>query len=192
MGIPILYDLLMRFVCAIVVMIVHEVPKAIVANAITHPIYRKKGDFKLNIFSYIDPIGVIMFIFTSTGWQKPAEYNPARFRNKEKGLSAVASMGLFSNLLLMILLIPLFFSATNVLVGRALFLLIYFNFAITIVNLLPVPPFDMTKLIYSHSPNTYFKLIQNERIIHAVFILLAIYVVPPFVQSLFIPLFHMF
>lgn len=184
----ILVDLLFGFICAIIVMIVHELPKAVVAYTLTHPIYKKKGEIDFNPLRFIDPIGVIMFMFIAVGWQKPADYNPSRLRDKEKGLLYISLMGMFSNLLLMTLLIPSFMMASNAYWARFLYILIYHNFAITIINLLPIPPFDMAKIIYSYSPNTYFKLIQNQSIIHAVFILLIVIpVIPEFIKSIFTP-----
>ena len=120
---------------------------------------------------YIDPLGVIMFIFSGVGWQLPAEYNPQKFSQKQKGIMAVALTGLLSNLLFMSILIPLYSWVQVPIVQDLVLILIYYNFAITIVNCLPVPPFDMAKVIYATSPGTYFKLIQNQRIIHVCFYL---------------------
>lgn len=101
-----------------------------------------------------------------------------------------------ANILLILALIPIFmnlYGTTRTVVGSYgitfVFRLIQYSFALIIVNLLPVPPLDMAKMIYSINPNFYFKMIQNERIIHAVFILLiAFNILNAFVMSLFTPI----
>lgn len=181
-----LTGLLISVVCAFIAMVVHEMTKSIVAYLVTHPIYREKNKINLNILEYVDPLGLIMFAFMNVGWQKPHEYNSFQFRDKSKGLIAVALSGILANLLLMSVLIPML--RLNLMPVTAIFVLrsIYFNFTIAIINLLPIPPFDMTKIIQSYSSNAYFKLMQNERIIHTIFILLLITgMISRFINSLF-------
>lgn len=183
-----LIEIFIALVCAALVMIIHEYPKVIVANTLTHPVYRKKRDNIVNPLKFIDPIGVIMFIFAFCGWQKPADYNPNRLKNKEKGLLFIALTGLLSNVFVMTLAFPVYIVSTTYLMQRSLFIFIYFNFAITIINLLPIPPLDMSKIVYAFSPNNYFKLIQNEGIVHAVFILmLVLSIIPEMIRALFVP-----
>lgn len=171
----ILITLGIQLVCGFIVMIVHEIPKSIVAHAVMHPIYRSTHRINQNVLKYIDPIGLIMFMFLGIGWQKPFEYNSTKYRDKSKGMLAVALTGLLSNLMIMALLIPLAYVQMNIYVHVFIITLIYFNFSITIVNLLPVPPLEMSKIIHSFSHNTYFKLMQNERMIHTVFIFLLVF-----------------
>lgn len=181
-----LLGMLISAVSAIIAMIVHEMVKSIVAYYVTHPIYREKGKINNNILKYIDPLGLIMFVFMNIGWQKPYEYNPNKFRDRNKGLLSIALSGILANLLIMSILIPMLRlnlpPLTMTFVGRS----IHYNFVIAIINLLPIPPLDMTKIIQSYSSNAYFRLIQNERLIHTIFILLLITgIMSRFINSLF-------
>lgn len=169
-----LIQIVIALVCGFVTMLVHEVPKSITANILTHPIYKNNYKINKNLLAYIDPVGLIMFVFFGVGWQKPYEYNSSKFRNKSKGILAVALTGMLSNLLLMSLLIPTVPMIQSGLIKTCIITLIQFNFTIVIVNLLPVPPLEMSKIIHAFSYNAYFKLVQNERIIHTIFILLLI------------------
>lgn len=171
----ILIDLIIQLSCGVIVMIVHEVPKSVTAHLAMHPLYRSSEKINKNVLKYIDPIGLIMFTFLGIGWQKPYEYNSSRYRDKSKGILSVALTGYISNLVFMVLLIPLAQIDLNIRVHYFIFILIYYNFAITFINLLPVPPLEMAKIIHSVSPNTYFKLVQNERMIHTVFILMLVF-----------------
>lgn len=182
----ILISMAIMIICAIIVVIVHEVPKSIVAHMLLHPIHKAKNKINTNVLKYVDPIGLIMFIFSGTGWQKPAEYKITYFRDKGKAVLSIALTGLLSNLVFMIVLIPLLRYKMNGYLLTFIIYLIKYNFSITIINLLPVPPFDMSKIIYFFSPNAYFRLIQNERLIHVIFLLLlAIDIIPMMVESLF-------
>lgn len=176
--IDIIVPLILSFIAAIVAMLVHEVPKYYVSLTLLHPIYRKRNDGKLNLLRFIDPIGLILFMFTYIGWQKPGEYNPARFKEKERSLFVIAVSGYISSLLVIFAMIPLFIYSKSMMtfgyyiVPELVYKIILFSFSILVINLLPIPPFNMAKIIYAFNPNAYFKLIQNERTIHAVFILL--------------------
>lgn len=167
--------------CGIIVMIAHEYPKKLAAYLLVHPIYRTKKLFDIPLRKYIDPIGLILFTLSlnsvyGIGWQKPYEYNPSRFKAKEKALVYIGLMGQLSSLLFMFMMIPFFdyFASTmrNIYVNHFFLSLITFNFTIFFINLLPIPPFDMAKMIYAFSPTTYFKMVQNQRIFHLVFVLL--------------------
>ena len=189
-------DIIISIIAASIVMLVHELSKYYFSLSMLHPIYRKRKDIKVNALKYIDPIGLILFVFTSVGWQKPGEFNPVQFKDKEKGFVFLMLVGMAANVLLILALIPIFirfYGTTTTVVGSYaitfVFRLIQYSFALIIVNLLPVPPLDMAKMIYSLNPNFYFKMIQKERIIHAVFILLiAFNILNAFVHSLFLPI----
>lgn len=167
-----------NFICGIIVMIWHELPKSVAAYFLTHSVFRKKQMALPNPLKYIDPIGLILFGFSSfgIGWQKPYEHNPNRLRDKERSLLTIMLIGQLATLLFMFFLLPV--SSYLDMIGGSRFLmyavtkLIIFNMVIFIVNLLPVPPLDMSKIIHAMSPNTYFRLMQNERYIHSAFILL--------------------
>lgn len=189
--------LLLSFIAAIIAMLVHEVPKYYVSLTLLHPIYRKRNDTKLSMLRFIDPIGLILFMFTYIGWQKPGEYNPARFRDKERSLFYLAISGFAASIFMIVALLPLFIYTKSMLtfgyyiIPELLYKIILFSFSIIVINLLPIPPFNMAKIIYAFNPNFYFKLIQNERMIHAVFILLiAFNILRELILIMFDPLFR--
>jgi len=193
--ISMLVSIFLSFLAACIAIIVHEGSKYFFALSLTHPLHRKREDFKINILKFFDPIGLILFVFAGIGWQKPIEYKSSRFRDKEKGLIVLSSVGILMNVLLTLAVIPLF--QYNFFSGSVnasyfqpfLYYVIHHSFVLVVVNLLPVPPFDMSKIIFAVSSEFYFKLIQNERIIHAVFILLVAFgLLNMLVDSLFYPI----
>ncbi|MCT4544120.1 MAG: site-2 protease family protein [Vallitalea sp.] len=170
----ILINLIIKFLCAVIVICVHEYPRMIVYKALVHPLYKREAKISFNPLRYMDPFGMICFVFLNVGWQKPFTFNTGRLRDKNKGLISISLIGILCNLLLMAILIPILINVYNVNDYLTNFLkyLIVYNLAIVIVNLLPVPPFDMVKIIQAINPQTYFKFIQYEKIIQAVFIFL--------------------
>ncbi len=190
--------ILISTIAAIVVVLVHELSKYYISLFLLHPIHRKRSDVKISPLKYIDPIGLILFVFSGVGWQKPGEYNPSKFKDKERALLTQSIVGIASNILLIVAMIPVYLAIKNtnsVFVNQLALLVIFiikYSFAIIIVNLLPIPPFDMSKIIYALNPSFYFKMIQNERIIQAVFILLiAFNILSSFINSLFGPLYSL-
>lgn len=191
--------ILINFICGAVVMIWHELPKSVAAHFLTHSVFRKKNMILPSPMKYIDPIGLILFTFSSygVGWQKPYEHNPNRLKDKERSLLVIAIIGQLASLLFMLFLIPvanyMIITDANKFIIQAVSKLIIFNMAIFIVNLLPVPPLDMSKIIHAFSPNTYFRLMQNERYIHSAFILLVAFgIIESFIGQMLMPILRFF
>lgn len=188
-------NIIISIIAGVIVMLVHEVSKYYFSLTLLHPIHRKRQDMKINLLKYIDPVGLIIFVFSGIGWQKPGDYNPSRFKEKEKGLLVLSIVGFAASALLIVAMIPIFlyFYRSDIIFAKYfsifVYKLIYFSFALIVVNLLPMPPFNMAKIIYALNPNFYFKLIQNERIIQAVFILMIAFgLINILVQVLFEPI----
>ncbi len=186
--INLLKNISMDLIGAIIVICVHEYPKIVVYKYLEHPIYKKQTKVSFNPLKYMDPFGIICFLFLGVGWQKPFDFNYGRLRDKKKGLLAIALTGILSNLLFLSLLMPVYTNLADVNpeLAQLVFVLMEFNMIIIVVNLLPVPPLDMAKIIQAVSPQTYFKFIQYEKMIQAFFILaLAIEFIRQFVVLTF-------
>ncbi len=195
----ILIYITINFICGAIAMIWHETPKSVTAFFLTHSVFRKKKMTLPAPSKYIDPIGLILFGFSSfgIGWQKPYEHNPNRLKDKEKSLLLIILSGQLASLLLVFFMFPIVQYLH--LIGASRFLIyavnkmIIFNMVIFVVNLLPVPPLDMSKVIHAYSPNTFFRLMQNERYIHSAFILLVAFgIVESFVGQILLPLLRLF
>ena len=160
-------------ICAVIVVCIHEYPRIISYKYLVHPLYRKESQNSFNPLKYMDPFGIISFVFLGVGWQKPFYFNTGRLKDKKKGLLSITLIGLLCNLLVMAILIPIYFSIldTNVYLVTFVYNLMLYNIVIVIVNILPVPPFDMVKIIQALNPQLYFKFIQYEKVIQALFIL---------------------
>lgn len=173
-----LVKLSVNLIVAVLVIWLHEIPKHYLTIFLTRPAFRKDVKIKGKWKNCIDPIGLITFVFLQIGWQMPLKVDATKLTNKKNGLIAISVTGLLINLLMAVLAIMvrkhsvLFYSLSlqNVYIDYFISAFAFFNMVIFTVNLLPVPPLDMTKIVYAFSSDLYFKIIQNGRILQTVFV----------------------
>ena len=152
--------------------IVHEVSHGFMADRLGDSTARRAGRLTLNPLKHIDPIGSILVpIITSLagftfGWAKPVPYNPYNLRNKRQGEFLIALAGPASNLLLALIFGTIIRfaagSATDAASAAAMapFLtiltyIVLINIVLAIFNLIPLPPLDGSKLLFSVLPDQY-------------------------------------
>jgi len=136
----------------------HEFSHALAATLQGDPTPKSMGRLTLNPLAHIDPMGIILLIVAGFGWGKPTPYNPMNLKNHRFGPAIIAFAGPLSNLI-MILIFGLFLKtvihlgAENLLV---IFLaaLIQINIILMIFNLIPIPPLDGSKVLFSFLPRS--------------------------------------
>jgi Zn-dependent protease len=127
---------------------------------------QQAGRLTLNPIKHLDPWGsflVPFFLIISNlgivfGWAKPVPYNPYNLRDQKYGPAMVAAAGPLSNLLIALLagvlfrlfLVMGFSSSAFIFFVLALFIQI--NILLMIFNLLPIPPLDGSKLLFTFLP----------------------------------------
>lgn len=159
-----------RILAGVIIVVFHEAVKSLAAYYATHPIYRQSVKPNTKLHKYIDPIGLLMFVFMRVVWQKPFHYRTSRFTNKAQGMMLVSVVGILSNILLISVLIPVFGYIENGYVSAFVYEIIFGSVAITVINLLPIPPFDMSVLLKQTSPTFGQGVNNSERLLHVVFI----------------------
>lgn len=154
------------FFVAILIMsvIIHEISHGYVAYILGDPTAKLAGRLTLNPISHIDPLGSIIvptlmalipggIIF---GWAKPVPYNPYNLRNQKWGTALVASAGAISNLFIALIFGTLIrFADVLSLSGPFLQIsgmIVLLNIVLAIFNLIPIPPLDGSKVLFSILP----------------------------------------
>lgn len=150
-----------RFIILVCSLVLHEWGHAYAADRLGDDTPRREGRVTLNPLAHIDIIGTIIIpllgaagffgSFAMIGWAKPVYTNPANFRRGYLDQSIVTIAGPAMNILL-----ALFGTIGVVISGRLgwptvdLFgMVLTLNVALTVFNLLPIPPLDGSKfLIY--------------------------------------------
>lgn len=163
---------------------IHQYFYALTSVRLGDPIPKKEGRLTLNPLKQIEPIGFVILFLSQFGWGKPVNTNPAYYNDKKKGTIIVALSGIVANLFFAALFGLIFkFAKPFILSRNSIFMIVIayilrytvmYCVILAVVNLIPIYPMDGYKILLSVvKPNTYFKLIQYEKIIQMIVILLA-------------------
>lgn len=152
--------MLIAIALVVLSIILHEVAHGYVANMLGDPTARLSGRLTLNPLPHIDPVGSILIpgflALTSSpfliGWAKPVPYNPHQLRGGKWGEAAVAAAGPVTNLLIaFVAALFIRFGVAGVFVHVAA-LVIVANLSLAILNLIPIPPVDGSKILRALLP----------------------------------------
>ncbi len=145
-----------------VVFPIHECAHGLMAKILGDDTAEREGRLTLNPFDHIDLMGALCMCVCCIGWAKPTPVNITRCR-KVKARTALALTSLagpMSNIILsyvMMIIMKLVMnfaitSTTGLYVAFALQQVIVLNIYLAIFNLIPIPPFDGSKILYSFLP----------------------------------------
>jgi Zn-dependent protease len=157
------------FYIAILVMsvVIHEVSHGFMAEYFGDKTARYAGRLTLNPIKHLDMFGSIilpvLLVLTNApflfGWAKPVPYNPDNLNNKKWGEMWVAAAGVLSNFLVAIvfgIIIRIsmgfnmpegFYFITSTIVAT--------NLILGVFNLVPIPPLDGSKILFSFLPASF-------------------------------------
>ena len=179
---PIYY--ILSALAALIALTVHEYSHAYAAYKLGDDTAKNFGRLTLNPIKHIDPYGAICMILFHIGWAKPVPINTRNFKDPRKGMAISSAAGPASNLVLgffSAFVYLLVFSLVkdirfesenftfNLLVNLLNFLLVFhqINIGLGLFNLLPIPPFDGSRLAYVFLPEKiYFGIMKYERQIY--------------------------
>lgn len=168
------YQIIVYLLRALVVLIAipfHEAAHALVSHWLGDDTAVRAGRLSLNPLRHFDPLGALCMLIGGVGWAKPVGVNPRNYKNPKVGMAISAAAGTISNFLLawvsMILYKCVIYSGLGGLVP-ALMLFLYdmvvMNLSLGVFNLIPVPPFDGSRIVLLFLPQRlYFKAMQYER-----------------------------
>ncbi len=174
-----------RLIVLLVAIPIHETAHAYVSYRLGDPTAKMMGRLTLNPLKHIDLVGMLCMLTVGIGWAKPVPINPNYYRNRKGGMALSALAGPVSNFLLgyisyiiskVFLWIYVFGNsgdAINVLY-TLFYLIAIIDVRLCVFNLLPIPPFDGSKIFGSLLPEKiYFGIMKYEQYIFiGVFILL--------------------
>jgi Zn-dependent protease len=127
---------------------VHEFAHALSADLLGDRYARSQGRLTLNPFAHLSPLGTILILFLGFGFARPVPVNIYNFRNPRRDFLLTSLAGPLSNILLMFLFIGLFrlSDSGNETAALVLFLGAYANGILALINLLPIPPLDGSRI----------------------------------------------
>lgn len=135
---------------------IHEFFHAQVATWLGDQTAKFEGRLTLNPLSHIDWLGFFLLVTVGFGWGKPVPFNPHNLKMKRWGPALVALGGPISNLISLVLfalILKLFINFSNLDADNYLILflinLVQINLILLIFNLIPIPPLDGSKVLFS-------------------------------------------
>lgn len=182
---------------------IHEFAHSFIAYKLGDKSQKALGRMTLNPLAHIDLWGFVCIALFGFGWGKPVIVDDRNFKNRSRDNMLVALAGPMSNILLSIVftiilkilmvigVVDLAVSTTsgNVLTNM-LVLSIQFNVIFGIFNMLPIPPFDGSKVLFYFLPGKYKEIMYVlERysfiiILVLVFTNISSYIISPMVSGI--------
>ncbi len=156
---------------------IHESSHALMAKILGDNTAANQGRISLNPLKHLDPLGTIGMLIFGVGWAKPVMVQPHKARKvpMRAAMALTAAAGPVSNVIvsLVVLVIEKILlvtadptDATILYIAIALEMIISINLFLAAFNLLPVPPFDGSRIFLSFLPNKlYFGIMKYEEII---------------------------
>lgn len=181
----VLTDMLLAVIPALICITLHELSHGFVAYKLGDNTAKNMGRLTLNPIKHIDIFGLIMMIVFKFGWAKPVPVNMRNFKNPKHDMAITALAGPLSNVLIccvVLFIYGLVYLPCN-LAGTefagsllyAVYITAYLSIALAIFNIIPIPPLDGSKVLFSlMSDEGYMKLMRYER--YGMLLLLALIV----------------
>ncbi len=168
-------------------MTLHELAHGYASLALGDPTAKKAGRLSLNPLKHLDPVGTALMVFCGFGWAKAVPVDPRYYKNPKKGMALTALAGPLVNLIMGVscaVFLSVFFwvyetglyrgfplisnmsADTYETVYMIAYILLYYNLLLAVFNMLPVPPFDGSRLLFAFLPDRiYFGVMKYEKLI---------------------------
>lgn len=179
-----MYQVVQYLLRALVVLIAipfHESAHALVSHWLGDDTALRAGRLSLNPLRHFDPWGALCMLVGGVGWARPVRIDVRNYKNPKMGMAISAAAGPISNFLLawvsMILYRLVLRADASWLMLPQMFLyyMIVMNLSLAAFNLIPVPPFDGSRIALLFLPQRlYFKVMRYEHQIMIAVLLLAL------------------
>ncbi len=196
-------DFIFIIIILIMSVVLHELAHGYSALWLGDQTAKYAGRLTLNPLKHLDPVGsvfvpLLLYILQTNiifGWAKPVPYNPYNLRNQKWGEAIVAGAGPLTNILIAVVfgLIVRFNAVAGVLpmsFNDLASVVVFINIILAIFNLVPIPPLDGSKILFSILPYHMqrFRFVLEQ--FGLIFVILFIFVLWRFIFPLVLWLFY--
>ncbi|MEK7213521.1 MAG: site-2 protease family protein [Patescibacteria group bacterium] len=185
--------LIVSIIILIMSVVVHELSHGYTAELLGDPTPRLQGRLTLNPLKHLELFGsFIVPLITSMagftfGWAKPIQWNPYNVKNKRWGEFLIALAGPLSNLFIAIVfgfVIRLFWNSLSASFIQISSYVIAINIVLAIFNLIPLPPLDGSKVLFSILPPSMTRVREILERYSIFFFLIVIFFLWRFVEPI--------
>jgi len=166
----------------------HEFFHALVAYTLGDQTPKEEGRVTLFPFPHIEPLGFFLLLIFGFGWARPVRFEPENLRNRRFGSTLVAFAGPIANGIFFVLTFAVARLAESFIKGPlplnlAIFFksLLVINTLLFVVNFIPLPPFDGSKLLLDLLQIMHFDKIKNFLQINGQYVVIVLLALDSFV-----------
>jgi len=141
-----LYTALLLLPGLIVGLTVHEAAHAITAKWLGDRNPERMGRISLNPFRHLSPLGTLALFILGFGWGKPVIVNLYNFKQPKLYYFLSSIAGPLSNLILSGVSLGILYLQPHWIVAWIFTSMFFINAILAVINLLPVPPLDGSKI----------------------------------------------
>lgn len=183
--------LIVSIIILIMSVVVHELSHGYTAELLGDPTPRLQGRLTLNPLKHLELFGsFIVPLITSMvgftfGWAKPIQWNPYNVKNKRWGELMISLAGPLSNLFIAIvfgLVLRSFGTSLSASFIQIASYVIAINIVLAIFNLIPLPPLDGSKVLFSILPPSMIQVREVLERYSIFFFLIVIFFLWRFVE----------
>lgn len=168
-----LLDIALSVLPALICITLHECAHGLAAYRLGDDTAKRMGRLTLDPLKHIDIIGLAMMVLFRFGWAKPVPVDMRKFKNPKRDMAVTAAAGPLMNVILCLAALFLYgltapgaFYRGGALyyLNEGLYLTAYLSLALALFNIIPIPPLDGSKVLYSFiSERAYMQLMRYER-----------------------------
>jgi Zn-dependent protease len=148
--------------------VAHEVAHGYSAYLLGDNTAEYQGRLTLNPFKHLEWFGSLVlptlsYLFGGfiIGWAKPVPFNPYNLKYPRFGEAIVAFAGPLANIMIAVsfgLLVRWFGQDLDTNFASISLLIVFTNLLLAVFNLIPIPPLDGSKILFSLFPNSLYKI----------------------------------
>ena len=165
-------------------MSIHEVAHGVVSYWMGDPTAKMEGRLSLNPFKHVDWAGLVCLLFFGFGWAKPVPIDSRYYKDAKTGIIWTSFAGPVANFLLSFICVFIYyalykiapqfmFTSTGDFISSVLSYTGLISTGFGIFNLIPIPPLDGSKVVFSFLPDDkYYKFIEGAPWMNFLFIAL--------------------
>ena len=178
-----LLETVITVLAALLCITFHETCHGLMALWLGDKTAKNQKRLTLNPLHHVDILGLLMMAVFKFGWAKPVPVNMRNFKSPKWGMALTALAGPLSNLILaflaMLIYFGLFFFVPDTVFWS--YMLMFFSYTavlsigLTVFNLIPIPPLDGSKVLFSLLPNRVYETLMRYEKYGMILLMLVLY-----------------